>query len=85
MKTSEVSFIIGKVLKISPLSVESRKDTPIVDMGADSLSIVEVTMALEQYFGIDIPDDNLFNVLTPRQFERAVRNQTNRPLKLEKE
>ena len=34
------------------------KDTTFVnDLGADSLDTVELVMALEEEFGIDIPDD----------------------------
>jgi len=43
------------------LEVEAKQLTPdakfIEDLGADSLDIVELVMALEEEFGIDIPDD----------------------------
>ena len=43
------------------LEVEVKQLTPdakfIEDLGADSLDIVELVMALEEEFGIDIPDD----------------------------
>ena len=43
------------------LEVEVKQLSPdakfIEDLGADSLDIVELVMALEEEFGIDIPDD----------------------------
>jgi len=44
------------------LEVESKQLTTeakfIEDLGADSLDIVELVMALEEEFGIDIPDED---------------------------
>jgi len=44
------------------LEVEMKQLTPeakfIEDLGADSLDIVELVMALEEDFGIDIPDED---------------------------
>lgn len=34
------------------------------DLGADSLDVVELVMALEEEFGIDIPDDDVTNLKT---------------------
>jgi acyl carrier protein len=52
----KVKEIISKELE-----VDVKQLTPeakfIEDLGADSLDIVELVMALEEEFGIDIPDD----------------------------
>ena len=44
------------------LEVEVKQLTPeakfIEDLGADSLDIVELVMALEEEFGLDIPDED---------------------------
>ena len=44
------------------LEVEAKQLAPeakfIEDLGADSLDIVELVMALEEEFGIDIPDED---------------------------
>ena len=34
------------------------------DLGADSLDVVELVMALEDEFGIDIPDEEVGNIKT---------------------
>lgn len=37
------------------------------DLGADSLDIVELVMALEEEFGLEIPDEEAENISTVRQ------------------
>jgi acyl carrier protein len=37
------------------------------DLGADSLDVVELVMALEEEFGIDIPDEEANNIKTVQQ------------------
>ena len=54
---------LDKVVEIvvDKLGVEGSKVTPeakfIDDLGADSLDTVELVMAFEEKFGIEIPDD----------------------------
>jgi acyl carrier protein len=36
------------------------------DIGLDSLDVVEMTLALEERYGIEIPDEDLENVATVR-------------------
>lgn len=80
---SEVSFIIARVLKKNPLEIQAYPDRKMQDFGADSLSQVEVEMALEEYYGIEIPDHIAFWARTPRQMERMVRDLTAKALKEE--
>ena len=50
-----------KKIVVDHLGIEESKVTPeskfIDDLGADSLDPVELVMALEEKFGIEIPDD----------------------------
>lgn len=51
-----------KEIIVEELGVEADKVTPeasfVDDLGADSLDTVELVMALEEEFGIDIPDED---------------------------
>ncbi|MFQ5839714.1 MAG: acyl carrier protein [Candidatus Methylomirabilales bacterium] len=52
---------VKKVI-VEQLGVEASEVTPeasfIEDLGADSLDIVELVMAFEEEFGIEIPDED---------------------------
>ena len=53
---------------IEHLGVDAGKVTAeasfIEDLGADSLDIVELVMAFEEEFGVEIPDDQVENITT---------------------
>jgi acyl carrier protein len=57
---SETAERVKKIV-IEHLGVENEKVTEeasfIDDLGADSLDIVELVMAFEEEFGVEIPDD----------------------------
>ena len=65
-----MSAIEPRVIEIvaEELSVEKdkiRRETPFIqDLGADSLDIVELVMALEEEFDINIPDDQAEKITT---------------------
>lgn len=65
-----MSTIQERVTKIviEQLGVEESKVTPtasfIDDLGADSLDTVELVMAFEEEFGVEIPDDAAEKILT---------------------
>lgn len=42
----------------------TRESSFVEDLGADSLDVVELVMALEEEFGIEIPDDQAEKILT---------------------
>ena len=57
---SETADRVKKIV-VEHLGVEPEKVTPeasfIDDLGADSLDIVELVMAFEEEFNVEIPDD----------------------------
>ncbi|MDT0577163.1 acyl carrier protein [Croceicoccus sp. F390] len=57
-----------KKIVVEHLGVEADKVTMdasfIDDLGADSLDIVELVMAFEEEFGVEIPDDAAENIAT---------------------
>ncbi len=48
-------------LEPAPLTPESNL---LDDLGADSLDVVELVMALEEEFGIEVPDEDVENIRT---------------------
>jgi acyl carrier protein len=57
-----------KQIIVNQLGVEDSAVVPkakfIEDLGADSLDIVELVMAMEEAFSIDIPDEEAENIRT---------------------
>ena len=57
-----------KKIIVEQLGVEAEEVTPeakfIEDLGADSLDTVELIMALEEEFGIEIPDEEAEKIVT---------------------
>jgi len=58
-----VKAIVVKHLEASPEKVTERASF-IDDLGADSLDNVELVMAFEEEFGIEIPDDAAEHIQT---------------------
>jgi acyl carrier protein len=62
--------ILSRVVKVTveELSVKAEEVTESSsfqeDLGADSLDVVELVMALEDEFGIEIPDDEVGSIKT---------------------
>jgi len=59
-----------KVIVVEHLGVDADKVTPqasfIDDLGADSLDTVELVMAFEEAFGVEIPEDAAEKITTVR-------------------
>ena len=64
---SETDDRVKKIV-VEHLGVEADKVTPeasfIDDLGADSLDIVELVMAFEEEFNVEIPDDAAEKITT---------------------
>ncbi|MGB3721354.1 MAG: acyl carrier protein [Pacificimonas sp.] len=64
---SDVAERVKKIV-VEHLGVEPEKVTEeasfIDDLGADSLDTVELVMAFEEEFGVEIPDDAAEKILT---------------------
>ena len=64
---SETADRVKKIV-VEHLGVDADKVTEeasfIDDLGADSLDIVELVMAFEEEFGVEIPDDAAETILT---------------------
>ena len=64
---SDIGERVKKIV-VEHLGVEGKKVTEaasfIDDLGADSLDTVELVMAFEEEFGVEIPDDMAEKILT---------------------
>ena len=64
---SDIADRVKKIV-IEHLGVEDDKVTDMAsfidDLGADSLDTVELVMAFEEEFGVEIPDDTAEKILT---------------------
>jgi len=61
--TGKMRQIIVDQLGVDGSNVEPAKSI-VDDLGADSLDIVELVMAMEEEFGIDIPDEDAERIVT---------------------
>ena len=65
-----MSEVLDKLVEIvcNQLTVNKEDVTPdssfVEDLGADSLDTVELVMAFEEEFGLEIPDDEAENITT---------------------
>lgn len=60
---NKVKALIVEKLNVNA-DVVKENSTFIEDLGADSLDIVDFVMALEEEFGIDIPDEDAQKIKT---------------------
>ena len=65
-----MSEVLDKVVEIVCNRLNANKDDVtldssfVEDLGADSLDTVELVMAFEEEFGLEIPDDEAENITT---------------------
>ena len=67
-----------KKIIVDQLGVDAAEVTPeasfIEDLGADSLDTVELVMALEEEFGIEIPDEEAEKIATVKDAIEYIRS-----------
>jgi len=65
-----------RTIVVEQLGVEPAEVTPnasiLDDLGADSLDVVELVMALEEEFDIEVPDEAVESIRTIADMERYV-------------
>jgi acyl carrier protein len=59
----KVKEIVSDKLDVDPTDIQENKDF-VEDLKADSLAIVEVVLALEEQFEIEIPDEDTEKIKT---------------------
>ena len=74
---SDIEEQVKKII-VDHLGIEESKVTSgskfIDDLGADSLDTVELVMAFEEKFGIEIPDDAAETILTVKDAIDFIQN-----------
>jgi acyl carrier protein len=58
---ARVAAIVGDQLGVDTAKL-TRESSLSHDLGADSLDVVELIMALEEEFGLKVPDDDVENI-----------------------
>jgi acyl carrier protein len=71
----KVKKIVAEQLEVDPANVQL-KSTFVEDLAADSLDIVELLMALEEEFGIEIPDEEAEKIDTVQAAVDFIDNST---------
>jgi len=63
--------IVAKQLRIDPSEIDLNTDI-VEDIGADSLDLVEILMAIEEEYDISVPDEEVVNFKTIRDLVEYV-------------
>ncbi|MFD0360812.1 acyl carrier protein [Nocardia sp. GCM10030253] len=71
---ARVRAIVGAVLWVSADDLDT--SAQLIDYGLDSPTAIELTIQLEQEFGIDIPEDAAAQLNTVDQIVRYVKDQS---------
>jgi acyl carrier protein len=72
--TNRVREIVATVLGIAPDRVAEKADF-VTDLGASSLDLVELIMAIEDAFGIEISDSAAERIITVGDLQAFIRSQ----------
>ena len=63
MEFEKLKKVIAEVLNVDPEEI-TMETTFMDDLGADSLDLFELVMALEDEYSVEIPSEDLQNLLT---------------------
>ncbi len=63
IEEAKVIEVISNLLKVDPAKIVPEASFTR-DLGADSITMVELVLAFEQEFGITIPDDEVTEIVT---------------------
>ena len=63
MEFEKLKKVIADVLNVDPDEI-TMETTFVDDLGADSLDLFELVMALEEEFGVEIPAEDLESIAT---------------------
>jgi len=63
--------IVGKKFGVDAVNLDSAASF-VQDLGADSLDALELTMAFEKEFGLDISDDDMESLVTIGDMEQLI-------------
>lgn len=77
----EIRDVVSDQLGVKPEEVKSESSF-IDDLGADSLDTVELVMALEEKFNIEIPDEDAEKMQKIDDVVRYIESKTNQDLTL---
>ncbi|MCW0218297.1 MAG: acyl carrier protein [Prosthecobacter sp.] len=61
--TRKVKFLISELLRLEPEEIDPECELS-ADLGADSLELTELVMAIEEEFDVDISDEEVEDILT---------------------
>jgi len=73
MEFEKLQAIIVEVLGVDPESV-TMETTFVDDLGADSLDIFQIIMAIEEEFGIEIANEDAENIVTVADAVEQIKN-----------
>ena len=74
----EIKQVVSEQLGVKPEEIKPTASFQD-DLGADSLDAVELIMALEEKFGIEIPDADAEVMLTVNDVIKYIENKINNP------
>ena len=70
----EVQQMIAEKLSVEPGDIKTDSHF-IDDLGADSLDVVELVMAFEEEFGVEIPDEAAEKIATVKDANEFLKSQ----------